>query len=236
MCNSEFNIAGKNTRYIKTKVDDTPKILHLLTCNLCPLLKFETGQYVANVTRCAKYHSITTNITDNDVYSYSVMGNRSIPLKDIAIPDWCGLSPGICLINASGDMYVRNGHNSYEIVPHIYQSLVVVSTLYVQYDVKLEKLVSGARKNSIYFPPAKNIKALPEGTITKNYKSLATCSCCGQMVENVDRKKNIGMCPKCWDENKDNDKIKHFAYVNNFRLKRNSTWTDEIHKKIKEND
>ena len=236
MGNSEFNIVPNNTRYIKTKVNDTPRILHLLSCNLCPFLQFGVGIHVTNITRCSKYHSISTNITDHDVYSYSIMGDRSLPLKDIAIPTWCGLPQGICLVNATGDMYVRNGHNSCETVPHIYQNLVVISGLYVQYNVKLEKLVSGTQKNAIFFPSVEDIKALPENTTTKTYKSLSTCSCCGQSAENVDRNKNLGMCPKCWEENKDNDEMKHFAYVNNFRLKRNSTWTEEIHKKIKEFD
>jgi len=231
---------GKNTRYIKTEVDNTPKILHLLSCNLCPLLTYDDGP---KVSRCAKYHSITTNITDNNIYSYSAQGDCTVPIKQVDIPDWCGLSEGESLVKATGDMFVKDGHNSYKIVHNIYQNLVVMSGLCVDYDVKLMKLVSGSNKNAISFSYNRN-RALPERTTTYSSNptptppvpTLRTCSCCGELLEDVSRKKNFGMCPTCWEKHKDDKKVKEFAFINNFRLKRAATWTDESYKKIKEID
>ena len=216
------------SRYVKTKVEGSSRLLHMNTCNLCPLLQFDADSKIA---RCAKYSSETVfgHDIDYDVWSYSVVSNRSVPIKHIEIPEWCGLPSDILLINKDGNMYVKNG-NMYDTIPGIYGNLVTTSTLYVDYDKKLERLIYNSTKNL----NLKNIKALPEKT--KTYTSLSTCSCCGELVEDVDRNKNFGMCPKCWEQNKDNEKMKQFAFVNNFRLKRSANWTDEMYKKIKEID
>ena len=134
---------NKNTRYIKTEVDNTPKIVHLLSCNLCPFLIYDNGP---KVSRCAKYHSISTNITDSNIYSYSSMGDCIVPIKEVSIPDWCGLPEGESLVKATGDMFVKDGHNSYKTVSNIYQNLVIMSGLYIDYDIRLMKLVSGENK------------------------------------------------------------------------------------------
>lgn len=222
---------GKNTRYIKTKIDGDPKILHLLTCNLCPLLIFDKGP---NATRCAKFHSISTNMTDSNIYSYSVMGNNAVPIKDIDIPDWCGLSEEIAKAHSSGDMYVKSGNNSYEIIPDIYQNLVIMSSMYVGYDQKLDNLVSGTNK-TINFRYNRNA-SLPAKieTPTTSTPTYRTCSCCGELKEGVNRDKDFGMCPTCWEKYKDDKKMKEFCFINNFRLKRSAKWSDEVYKEIKE--
>ena len=77
-----------------------------------------------------------------------------------------------------------------------------------------------------YAPKESKIKK-----INSDYQKLDTCSCCGERKEKVDRNKNIGMCPDCWDKNKNNKKMKNFSFINNFRLKRNKKWVDEKFKK-----
>lgn len=235
MSDSEYIVLGRNTRYIKTKVNGIPKTLHLLTCNLCPLLVYDSGP---KVSRCAKYKGLN-NVTCSYVHSFSMMNDRILPLQEIPIPEWCGLCKDVMFINKDGNMYVRNGHNSYETIPDINRNLVVMSSAYVEYDLKLQELVSGSFKNAINFTRSGQ-RALPERTTTpittKTYTNVSTCSCCGKLLEDVDRKKNYGMCTKCWEENKNNENIKYFAYINNFRLKRASSWSEEIHKKIKEID
>lgn len=232
----------KNTRYVKTEIDNTPKILHLLSCNLCPFLVFDNGQ---RISRCAKYKSQNgNNITDSNIYSYSSYENCTVPIKEVLIPDWCRLTQGESIARATDDMYVKDGHNSYKKVPNMYQNLVVMSGLYVEYDLKLTKLISNKNRDSLIFTYNRN-RALPERTVTSPATStttstppipvptLKTCSCCGELVEGVNRFKNLGMCPKCWKEHKKNKKIKEFAFINNFRLKRSVSWTDENYKKVK---
>lgn len=228
---------GTNTRYIKTEIDNTPKVLHLLNCNLCPFLIYYNGP---KVSRCAKYKSENgNNITDTNIYSYSSHGDCVVPIKKVDIPDWCKLTQGESIAKATGDMFVKDGHNSYKTVPDIYQNLVVMSELYVEYDLKLMKLVSGTNRNGINISYNKN-RALPERTTTYlpptpsaiPVPTLRTCSCCGELTEGVNREKNIGMCPTCWEKYKDDKEMKEFAFINNFRLKRSASWTEESYKII----
>ena len=53
----------------------------------------------------------------------------------------------------------------------------------------------------------------------------------------IDRNKNLGMCNDCWDKisnKKDNNEL-YFAYINNFRLKRKSTYSKSEFKKVLNN-
>jgi hypothetical protein len=227
---TDFNFVGKNMRYVKTKIDDTPKILHLLTCNLCPFLMFDHNYKIA---RCARYHSISSDTIDSNIYSYSVHGENIVPIKEVNIPNWCGLCKDAKEINIDTSMYVKNGHNKFETIPNIINNLVIISGFYVSYDLKLTKLISGSNKNTITFPQPRSPIALPESTNTTVTPTFRTCSCCGELMEGVSRKKNYGMCPKCWEENKNNKKVKEFAFINNFRLKRSAAWSKDTYKKIK---
>jgi hypothetical protein len=238
MTNCDFKMIGKNSRYIKTKVDGLPKILHMMNCNFCPLMIFDRGP---KVTRCAKFHGISTNMTDDNIYSYSVIGINSIPIKEVSIPDWCGLCSDILLINNDSSMYVKSGHNTYDIIPNIYQNLVIVSALYISYDTKLNSLIYSTNKklnclnfgyNSNSTLPVKIETSTPNPIIP----ILITCSCCGNLVEGVSRENNLGMCSICWEKYKDDKKMKEFCFINNFRLKRSAKWSDEVYKNIKEID
>jgi hypothetical protein len=218
----------KASRYIKTKVDGAPRILHMDKCNLCPLLYMDMQWKMA---KCSKFgtQGIFLNTIDYNVYSYSCVGKRCVPIKEISIPNWCGLPEDVLVIHQQNETYVKSGEG-HIVIPNTFGNMVVVSSKYVQYDPKLTKLVY----------------IIPKGTKTDSTKSkelpahvpstptVSTCSSCGKMVENVNRKKNFGMCPKCWDENKDNEEMKQFAFINNFRLKRCAYWSDESFKPIKE--
>ncbi|MFW6272832.1 MAG: hypothetical protein ACOC2U_03535, partial [bacterium] len=69
-----------------------------------------------------------------------------------------------------------------------------------------------------------------KSNITPKQKPLKECSHCGEKYISIDRKKNIGMCEKCWNLYKENKDEKYFSYINNFRLKRKSTRLEKIDK------
>ncbi len=214
----------KASRYIKTKIDGAPRILHMHNCNLCPLLIMDQSYRIA---KCAKYGTagIFLNTVDYNVYSYSCVGKRCVPIKEIDIPNWCGLPEDVLVIHQEQNTYVKSGEG-HIVIPNTFGNMVVTSSLYVEYDPKLTKLVYKAAKQ----PKIPN--SLPAHV--PSVPTVSTCSSCGKMVENVNRKKNFGMCPKCWDENHDNEEMKQFAFINNFRLKRSAYWSDESFKIIKE--
>ena len=209
------------TRYIKTKVDGQAKTLHMCSCNLCPLLLFNKNNRIAS---CDRFFSESLdNIVDINIYSYSIIGSNYLPLKEINIPKWCDLPDNILTISREENTYVRNGQDQYIKIPSVFGSASVISSLYVEYDKEMKNLVNKYTKNF-------NLKALQEKYNTPLPSNR--CSCCGLLKDNVDRHKNYGMCSECWKNYSTNEKMKQFAYINNFRLKRNSTWTDEIIKKI----
>lgn len=216
------------SRYIKTKIDGSPKILHLNKCNLCPLLYMDME---CRFAKCAKFgtQGIYLNTIDYNVYSYSSVGKRCIPIKDIDIPNWCGLPEDISVIHQQLNTYVTSDEG-HIVIPNTFGNIVVVSSKYVQYDPKLTKLVYKSF-NTTKSDSSKPKELLAHVPFTP---TVSTCSCCGKMVVDVNRKKNFGMCPKCWDENKNNEEMKQFAFINNFRLKRCAYWSDESFKPIKE--
>jgi hypothetical protein len=227
---SQYN-ENKQTRFIKTKVDDTPKILHLLSCNHCPFLMFDSKTKIA---KCARYHSISTDTIDSNVYSYSMLGENIVPIKEIDIPTWCGLCKDVTVINNEYNLYVKSGYCKFDTIPAPTRNLVMISDYYVDYDVKLVKLVSGTNKNRIRF--TNSLPATTTTTVTPPVPTHRTCSCCGELLPDVSRKKNYGMCSECWKKHKDDTIVKEHAFINNFRLKRSACWTDEKFKKIKEID
>lgn len=234
MNNLKYTSLNNNIRYIKTKVDGIPKILRLSSCNLCPFLIYDNNH---RLSRCAKYMMLN-NVTSTNIYSFSMVGDRIIPIQEIMIPTWCGLCKNVTYINMDSNMYVRNDCNSYETVSDINRNLVIIFDDSVRYDIKLQQLVSESFVNNINYVRNEQ-KFLPERTSTYDIKTIPTyrtCSCCGKLTENVDRNKNYGMCDKCWDLYKDDQNIKHFSFINNFRIKRSINWSNEKYKKIKEID
>ncbi len=222
----------KNIRYIKTYIDNNPKVLCMNTCNLCPFLIFDR---VDKMVRCSKFtfkfkstRSFYSNIIECNINAYSISGDVSMPLTIINIPDWCGLSKFILEAQKQNHIYFKTSHNMYDYVINESTTLPAVSSHYTQYNNKLIKLETTSNKLPAKFEDFKKTEPI------KNYPVLKSCSCCGSMKINIDRDKNLGMCDECWEKYKDDKDIKYKSYVNNFRLKRNSTWIKDINKKIEE--
>lgn len=219
----------KENRYIKTKVDHVPTILNMDSCNMCPFMIFHKESRIA---RCSKFYSKDTNfnIIDNSVYSYSLCGDNCVTLKELEIPIWCGLPTKIEVIRDETEVYVRSGQNQYSTIFNMTDDLQVYSSLFIEFDDKLNFLThinNKTRKNTLVYTPIPVEKFIP--IVVKR-----ECSCCGQDKEEVNRETNTGMCNDCWVLSQHNEETKYFAYINNFRLKRKSTWMKEIPKKLKE--
>jgi len=217
----------KENRYIKTKVDNVPTILNMDSCNLCPFLTFHKESRSA---RCSSFYSKDTNfnVIDNSVYSYSICGSNCVNMKELDIPKWCGLTNDLDTIMKEKEAYVKSGNNQYETVLNVTEDLQVYSSLFVEFDDKLNNLThinNRTKTNTLVYKPVE--KYIP--VVVKR-----ECSCCGEDKEEVNRETNSGMCNDCWVLSQHNEETKYFAYINNFRLKRKSTWIKEIPKMLKE--
>lgn len=223
-------------RYIKTEIDGSASILKINSCNLCPFFMYMKSE---GNTRCAKYFSPSSksNITCPNIYSYTISNNNAFPIQSIDIPVWCGLHKTKETVKEDKNLYIRNGQNRYMEIPTDDKNLVTLSSLFVDYDKNLNKLVYVTDTPNTpykYLMNEEKETSLPPFDVTDSYKVKRECSCCGDNKEDIDRTKNLGMCTTCWEQYKDNEEYKYFAFINNFRLKRKSTWTDVISKKIKE--
>lgn len=216
-----------NRRYIRTLVDNKPAILELSKCNFCPYFKVESGK---GTSICRKYSDFSLNNFIAKLYSYSIRYTDSYahaiydPVNNIDIPDWCKLNKSLCDNDIDFTVYIVENDKIVKIVPKS-TTLFMISDKYVKYEKKSEALVS--TKISKY-DSSSNVLALPQSTITNKIKLV--CSCCGELVESVERNKNFGMCEKCWSENSNDVKIKRFSFINNFRLKRSSVYSKKIDK------
>ena len=221
---------NKNARYIKTYIDNRPGLLRLTSCNLCPFLSFDKKN---RMVRCSRFTyniknspDLFSNIIDTSINAYSISGNICLPLTDINIPDWCKLAKDSLDGQNGVYLYYKDDSNNTQVVNNIITTLPITSSTLAYHDRKLTKLIT---------KDIKTVPALPANTFPPYRKPfLNKCSCCGEEKEKIDRNKNIGMCDSCWDKYKDDEKSKYFSFVNNFRLKRNSTWIDKIDKKIEE--
>jgi len=222
-------------RYIKTEIDGTISILKMNTCNLCPFLMYITQ---VNKTTCAKYYSPSnnSNITCSNVYSYTISDKNKLPIQSIDIPSWCQLGKDIKTVHIEKEYYIKNGQNKNMAIPISNdQKLSIISSLFVDYDRTLSKLVyCNNNPNTPYKYLKDDEKMSTALVVQKPIKETVKieCSCCGENKENIDRTKNNGMCNVCWEKYKNNEELKYFAFINNFRLKRKKNWTDEIHKKV----
>ncbi len=216
-----------NTRYIKAIVDNYPKIVHLLSCRLCPLLYYDKR---IGMALCQRFTSDVDNVIVSKKYSCISVKDVTIPLDNIEIPDWCGLPIDIKDIGQETEIYYKTANNKYEKSSLPIASLIVISSININYAYGLINLVSNV--NNRLFLPALN-STRENIVINDNSPIIRKCSCCGQAKEKVKRTERNGMCPECWEANKDDKEAMRLAYINNFRLKRKAPWTNEKFKTIK---
>jgi hypothetical protein len=215
-----------NTRYIILKVDNYPKIVHLLSCRLCPLLYYDKR---IGMILCQRFTSESDNVIASKKYSCISVKDVTIPFDNIEIPNWCSLPSDIKDIGQETEVYYKTANNKYEKSPLPIASLIVVSSINLSYSYELITLVSNANNRTLF--PALNI--IKENTvINDNSPIIRKCSCCGIAKEKVQRTEHNGMCSECWEANKDDKEVMRLAFINNFRLKRKATWSNEKFKTI----
>jgi len=228
------NINGK---CIGTKVDGKTAIMRLNTCNMCPFLTFDSHTKTA-FCRNPKEDYLTKKVIAI-CYSYMYNDGYHFPLNDIHIPDWCQLNDLAADVIAYKKISYQEGGNVYTDTIQNFTEFHIYSDKNLKFNgCKLESKVL----------PNNQQKSLPQSTNNSSsvdrfsynstpYVKKDTCSLCGEYKEEVDRNNNLGMCNDCWDKisnKKDNDEI-YFAYINNFRLKRKSSYSKSEFKKILDN-
>jgi hypothetical protein len=144
-------------------------------------------------------------------------------MMDIQIPDWCLNDILFLDVLISKNISYKDGNDIHTDKLESLGSMEAQFDDDVEYDglklinkkskVKVNGFASGYNYTSYTPPVIKNI-----------------CSLCGEDKPEVDRKKNLGMCDEC--NNKQNRDKTDFAYMNNFRLKRKSTYSNLEFKKL----
>lgn len=202
-------------KYVITKINDKPHILYVSKCNFCPFISLNREDFncyclkgKSNPRFISKTNSIT--YSENEVYTTSY----------IKKPNWCELDDFLTSINKP--QYVYYIYNN----KFCCDNIDVIDNLPIIFDdcVKFSKgkIVKNLKKT-------KNEKY---DFIIQNNKNI--CSCCGINKDTVDRYKNMGLCDECHDKikNKKDINMLNFIYLNNFRLKRKSTYSKSTFKKI----
>ena len=218
-----------NKRYIRTEIGGEKRIMELDSCNLCPLLYFN---HEDKEIRCLKYNrpfkdidARDSNIIKKCTNGFKFCRGIYLPLEDIKIPDWCGLSNDVTCIQS--EIFIKTGQNSYNDYYGMLDCFKIVLSKEVEYDNCFIKLIekNSHRKVTTNFKNETNTRYLPP-------KKSDECSYCGENDSSVDRRIKNGMCDKCWDLYKDSKDEKYLSYINNFRLKRKSTRLEKIDKKF----
>lgn len=201
-----------NKRYIFVDIDGNRQLMCMFKCNFCPHLKIDKS------TKMATCDNMKQDLELVRAYGYSVGGDY-IPLSIINIPDSCNLPELV------EDAIAKSP------LTHIRQAKII-SDKYVDYD-RMMKLKSTNKINDVSSQKNRFSSNLP-ATIEKPKAIIKkdTCSCCGEEKENVKRDVNNGMCSDCFEKYRnDKDKLQ-FTFINNFRLKRDSTYSDKTFKII----
>lgn len=207
-----------NNKYIITEVDDQPTVVSMSKCNMCPFFSLPSGSFSCyctkreSATNPAKLVETVNAITITDGFRYV--------LQDIKQPKWCELS--ILQLDTDLDNYMY------------YKAVGNVAGRHVQDPGSLDLILDTAIKYSKNKLVKDNkIKVAKSSDTPPQIDNQKICSCCGKKKDDVIRSKNNGMCDDCWEEISTFDENKiNSIYINNFRLKRKSTYSDSQFKKI----
>lgn len=218
-----------NIRYVKTEINGVKAPMCMNSCNLCPLLGIDREKMTANCLRFKRtFRDIepqTSNVIKK-IYGYKYTKGVYLPLEIIEIPNWCLLSDKKESVLYTSLIFVKTKNNGYRICYDNLDVLNIINSQDIEYG---ENGIDLIFKDKI--KTTEPFGLLPEKT-QKNNILIEKCSCCGEMKEKTDRNKYYGMCEDCWNKNKNNEQVKYFSYINNFRLKRKSTWIKKIDKKL----
>lgn len=199
-------------KYVITNVDNKPTLLAVSKCNFCPFFKFDSIKFEC---KCTKQDPHLPERLLQKTNAARYIDGYQYPMDDIKLPDWCELSV-------------------------------------LDFDCKLDDILYYKRDKLIIGEPFdcpvdiditedNSIKRVGQGLFKSEYIKidkvvtpiLTICSSCGKDKKDVDRNKNIGLCGDCLSTINNDSKKVQFAYINNFRLKRKSTYSESEFKIIK---
>lgn len=204
-------------KFIKTEVDEKAVRLKLSNCNYCPYFKFNIAD---KTCVCRKYVNNNGENSSNVIlkrYNYELYNFIYLPILETPIPEWCNLP--------SQETDVDNEY-TLSVLKEDYMISQFVST---------KKDLDIINDETVIY---RNGKLVTKTVITRSYLYIkplnnTICSSCGKSKDDVNRKENLGMCNECWNLYSKNEIKKHFAYINNFRIKRQSTYKEIKYKKVK---
>lgn len=208
-------------KYLITKIDNEPHIVCVSKCNFCPFFSLDE---IGFECFCIREERNKPKYIDK-VNCVTYANNKRFTTNEIKRPNWCSLDEFLIGDNINNYMYYRSGKHtiSCEKVDNPEQLPIIFDTY-----LKLSK--GNIVKD--------NKKIEKENFQLIEHKNKNICSCCGQNKEDVDRNKNMGLCKDCYQDviNNQNDELLSFIYMNNFRLKRKSTYSNLNFKKILNNN
>lgn len=208
-------------KYLITKIDNEPHIVCVSKCNFCPFFSLDE---IGFECFCIREERNKPKYIDK-VNCVTYANNKRFTTNEIKRPNWCSLDEFLIGDNINNYMYYRSGKHtiSCEKVDNPEQLPIIFDTY-----LKLSK--GNIVKD--------NKKIEKENFQLIEHKNKNICSCCGQNKEDVDRNKNMGLCKDCYQDviNNQNDELLSFIYINNFRLKRKSTYSNLNFKKILNNN
>ena len=229
-----------NYRWIKTKIDEDHAYVLYTSCYYCPHLLSDS---IKGLLKCNKFADDTNNnvvVRNTNIKKYL----SRIDFKEIGIPTWCALSEHMNTERLKKSVvYKEDGiiieYSSPDdikpiIVPDQYLAFkenTDILTYNDYYHKRQErKLLNENTPNSLL-----PVHVPSDNQIPFTYITTDVCSMCGKSKENVDRNINDGMCEDCIKQFTDIDTIKK-ARINNFRIKRNGSWTNKEYKLVKSFD
>lgn len=186
-------------KYLKTIVDYRPTIISFESkCNNCPFLFVNTKNRIVQCLKSKK--------TIQELSSYISYKGKTSPINDISLPYWCELSPSVSKVMK--DLITEVDGEEIKQRKDTSKMTIIVSNETIRWAGNQLTLRDVKRKNDNF----------NDNPIIKYNK---ICSHCSKEKEDVDRKKNFGMCQDCFNKYKNDEKLTYFSLINNFRLKRN---------------
>ena len=201
-------------KYVITNVESKPTLLAVSKCNYCPFFKFDAYKFESFCTK-RDPHLPERSIGKTNAARY--LDGYQYPMDDIKLPDWCELSVLDFDCKLDDILYYKKG------------KLIVGEAFNCPADIDIteDNSIKYVGQNLVKTEYIKIDNAIPTPI-------LKICSCCGEDKSDVDRTRNEGLCGDCLLLLDDTDTNKlNFIYINNFRLKRKSTYLNTDFKIVK---
>ena len=216
----------KNIRFIKTKINNEHTYLLLTKCNYCPFL---INDKYKGCVKCSKsFDDDDSNVILDNVRFKIFNNNLVVENVNILIPDWCSISKTKKIEIDTSTVKFKSKSFIYEFLSvHNNNYNKTIPDCYVDFKYESDELCFNddwlTYVNQI--PPVVERKEIESIKVVtpSTYVMRSICSCCGELKEGVKRNENNGLCVNCLNDN--NEHIKNFIFINNFILKRNSTWS-----------